>query len=200
MGFKQSMLLCKEIWELVRYHRWERFSVIPKEPAVVPVVQEFYASFRDQESRRPYDIVWETITVSGKEVRVTPREIYEFYYVPYYEYDFLGNTDLTYFKDMDMDNIERITRNNISDIEWMIRWIQEIGSIGQEFAMQNRMRISNLPLNKYRSMQFHHQSKAQGSEEEEESDDEKDEKEGDDMKQDFQEEDEDNYWAAFQSQ
>lgn len=25
MGFKPSMLFCKEIWALVWYHRWERF-------------------------------------------------------------------------------------------------------------------------------------------------------------------------------
>ncbi|MBA0816324.1 hypothetical protein Gohar_001002 [Gossypium harknessii] len=42
--FKPSMILCEDIWPLVQYHS--------KDSAVVLVVQEFYASFRDQEPRR----------------------------------------------------------------------------------------------------------------------------------------------------
>ncbi|MFQ6642652.1 hypothetical protein Gotur_017854 [Gossypium turneri] len=34
---------------------------------MILVVLEIYASFRDQESRRPYDAIWETKTVRGKE-------------------------------------------------------------------------------------------------------------------------------------
>ncbi|MBA0825015.1 hypothetical protein Goarm_021640, partial [Gossypium armourianum] len=40
---------------------WEYFCVTLKEPAVILVVQEFYASFRYQDSRRLYDAVWETV-------------------------------------------------------------------------------------------------------------------------------------------
>lgn len=41
----------------------------------------------------------------GKEVHVTFREICEFYDAPYYENNFLENTNLTNFKDINMDNI-----------------------------------------------------------------------------------------------
>ncbi|MBA0602773.1 hypothetical protein Gorai_002942 [Gossypium raimondii] len=51
-GFKPSMILCEDIWPLVQYHSQECFSVTPKDSAVVVVVQELYASFRDQEPRR----------------------------------------------------------------------------------------------------------------------------------------------------
>ncbi|MBA0791072.1 hypothetical protein Gohar_015672 [Gossypium harknessii] len=61
------MALCKEIWTLVKYHRWERFCVTPKENTVIPVVQEFYASFRDQEMRKMQGEIWDTITVRGEE-------------------------------------------------------------------------------------------------------------------------------------
>ncbi|MBA0694248.1 hypothetical protein Goari_004564 [Gossypium aridum] len=60
------MVLCQEVWPLVRYHRWEHFCMIPKESAVVPIVQEFYESLRDQESKRT-EGSWETVLVRGKE-------------------------------------------------------------------------------------------------------------------------------------
>ncbi|MBA0676527.1 hypothetical protein Goari_018002 [Gossypium aridum] len=47
----------------------ERFGITIKEPIVGPIVHEFYASFRDQESRGPYDAIWEIITVRGEEGR-----------------------------------------------------------------------------------------------------------------------------------
>ncbi|MBA0729387.1 hypothetical protein Golax_020570 [Gossypium laxum] len=66
-GFEPPMILCKEIWALVRYHRWECFCVTEKENIIIPIVQEFYASFRDQESRRPFDNeIWENVTINGK--------------------------------------------------------------------------------------------------------------------------------------
>ncbi|KAH1121010.1 hypothetical protein J1N35_004170 [Gossypium stocksii] len=39
------------------------------------------------------------------EVSFTPREIYEFYDVPYYGKDFLDNTDLNTFEDIEMEDI-----------------------------------------------------------------------------------------------
>lgn len=75
----------------------------PKENIVIPVVQEFYASFKDQEMRNA--AIWETITVQGKQVHVTPKGICEFYNTPYYKNDFLENTNLTNFNDREMDNI-----------------------------------------------------------------------------------------------
>ncbi|MBA0755148.1 hypothetical protein Gogos_021862 [Gossypium gossypioides] len=46
-----STILCKKICPLVRYHRWERFWTISEDNVVVPTVQEFYTSLRDNESR-----------------------------------------------------------------------------------------------------------------------------------------------------
>ncbi|MBA0869153.1 hypothetical protein Goshw_023796 [Gossypium schwendimanii] len=59
--FDLSMILCKEIWPLVRYHRWEHFWTISKDMVVVPIVQEFYTSLRDRESRNTNDHIWDTI-------------------------------------------------------------------------------------------------------------------------------------------
>ncbi|MFQ6640956.1 hypothetical protein Gotur_014547, partial [Gossypium turneri] len=98
------MIFCKEIWPLVRYHRWEHFWTILKDSDVVSIVQEFYASLRDNESRNIEGHMWEMVPVQGKEVRVTPRIICYFYNAPNYEKDFIGETDLEYFWDIDMDN------------------------------------------------------------------------------------------------
>ncbi|MBA0643940.1 hypothetical protein Goklo_028182 [Gossypium klotzschianum] len=72
---------------------------------MVSIVQEFYASLWDKESRNIECHMWDIVPVRGKEVRVTPRIIYDFYNAPYYEKDFIDETDLEYFRDIDMDNI-----------------------------------------------------------------------------------------------
>ncbi|KAK5836336.1 hypothetical protein PVK06_012120 [Gossypium arboreum] len=86
-------------------HRWEQFCVTPKENTTILVVQEFYASFRDQDMRRLYDEIWKTVAVKGKEVQVTPQEICEFYNAPYYAKDFLDNIDLNTFRIIKKDDI-----------------------------------------------------------------------------------------------
>ncbi|MBA0754658.1 hypothetical protein Gogos_020566 [Gossypium gossypioides] len=48
---------------------------------------------------------WETIPVSGKEVLVTPRAICEFYNAPHYEFDFVEESVLEHFGDINMYNI-----------------------------------------------------------------------------------------------
>ncbi|MBA0634776.1 hypothetical protein Godav_024402 [Gossypium davidsonii] len=60
-GFDPSTVLCKEIRPFVRYHKWEHFWTIPKNHAVVLVVQEFYASLRDQESRNSEGQLWDIV-------------------------------------------------------------------------------------------------------------------------------------------
>ncbi|MBA0568688.1 hypothetical protein Golob_006161, partial [Gossypium lobatum] len=67
-GFYPSMILCKEIWPLVRYHRWKLFWTIPKDNVGVSFVQEFYASLRDQESRNTVGHMWDIVLVRRKEV------------------------------------------------------------------------------------------------------------------------------------
>ncbi|MBA0730646.1 hypothetical protein Golax_026020 [Gossypium laxum] len=84
---------------------WEHFWTIHKDITRVLVVQEFYASLQDHETRNTEGHLWESILVRGKEVRVTPRIICDFYNIPYYENDFIDETDLEYFRDIVMDNI-----------------------------------------------------------------------------------------------
>ncbi|MBA0681881.1 hypothetical protein Goari_023653 [Gossypium aridum] len=73
-GFLPLMILCKEIWSIVWYHRWEPFCLIPKENVVIPIVQEFYVALRDEETRRPHSVRWEMVTVWGKDVSFTPKK------------------------------------------------------------------------------------------------------------------------------
>ncbi|MBA0699214.1 hypothetical protein Goari_000869, partial [Gossypium aridum] len=68
--------------------------MIPKENVMVPIVQEFYASLRDHESRNTEGCMWDMVLVQGKEMRVTPRIIWDFYNAPYYENDFIDESDL----------------------------------------------------------------------------------------------------------
>ncbi|MBA0723473.1 hypothetical protein Golax_004050, partial [Gossypium laxum] len=72
---------------------------------VILVVQEFYASFRDQETRKRQGESWDTVTLRGEEVLITLREICEFYDIPYYGIDFLDNTDLNTFEDIKMEDV-----------------------------------------------------------------------------------------------
>ncbi|MBA0786484.1 hypothetical protein Gotri_025459 [Gossypium trilobum] len=74
-GFDPSMILCKEILPLVRYHRWERFWTIPKDNSLFLIVQEFYASPRYHESRNIEGHIWDTILVRRKEVQNICRDI-----------------------------------------------------------------------------------------------------------------------------
>ncbi|KAH1129586.1 hypothetical protein J1N35_000964, partial [Gossypium stocksii] len=67
--------------------------------------EEFYVSLWDQESKNAKGHIWDIVPVRGKEVRVTPRIICEFYNAPYYEKYFISETNLKYFWDIDMDNI-----------------------------------------------------------------------------------------------
>lgn len=47
----------------------------------------------------------ENDTTRGKELWVTPRVFCEFYNTPYYENEFLEESDLEYFSDNNMDNV-----------------------------------------------------------------------------------------------
>ncbi|KAH1113990.1 hypothetical protein J1N35_007368, partial [Gossypium stocksii] len=86
---------------------------------VVLVVHEFYATLRDQESGNTEGHIWDIVPVQGKEVHLTPRIIYDFYNAPYYENNFINETDLKYFRDIDMDNI--INFLNEGKGEWKYR-------------------------------------------------------------------------------
>ncbi|MBA0765354.1 hypothetical protein Gotri_014567 [Gossypium trilobum] len=82
---------------------FEKYFLKLQETVVNLVVQEFYASFRDQEIRKR--LSWDTVTVRGKEVSITPRKICEFYDVPFYSKDFLNNIDLDKLEDIDMEDV-----------------------------------------------------------------------------------------------
>ncbi|MBA0879255.1 hypothetical protein Goshw_030196 [Gossypium schwendimanii] len=57
------MILCKQICPLVRYYRWECFWTIPKDNAVVPIVQEFYTFLWDHEFGTTECHIWDTVLV-----------------------------------------------------------------------------------------------------------------------------------------
>ncbi|KAH1098215.1 hypothetical protein J1N35_015136, partial [Gossypium stocksii] len=42
---------------------------------------------------------------AGDKVQITPRIICDFYNAPFYDQDFIDETDLEYFREIDMDNI-----------------------------------------------------------------------------------------------
>ncbi|MBA0860762.1 hypothetical protein Goshw_020986, partial [Gossypium schwendimanii] len=79
--------------------------MILKENAVVPIIQEFYASLWDQEFRNTEGHMWDMVLVRGKEVRVSLQIICNIYNVLYYDNDFIDEIDLEYFPDIDMDSI-----------------------------------------------------------------------------------------------
>ncbi|KAH1032019.1 hypothetical protein J1N35_044193 [Gossypium stocksii] len=72
---------------------------------MVPIIQEFYASLWDRESRNTEGCMWDMVLVQGKEVRVTTRIFRDFYNDSYYENDFIDESNLKYFKDIYMGSI-----------------------------------------------------------------------------------------------
>ncbi|KAK5842570.1 hypothetical protein PVK06_004943 [Gossypium arboreum] len=100
MGFNLLMVL-KEIWPLVRYHRREHFWTISKDNVVVPIIQKFYASLRDQKSRNTKGRIWDMVLVWEKEVQggLNGNIAQEFarknnILVPNYTLDMFGPTNL----------------------------------------------------------------------------------------------------------
>ncbi|MBA0879828.1 hypothetical protein Goshw_029635, partial [Gossypium schwendimanii] len=79
--------------------------MILKENVVVPMAQEFYVSLRDHESRNTKGRMWDMVLVRGQKVQVTPQIICYFYNALYHKNDFIDETNLEYFKDIDMDSI-----------------------------------------------------------------------------------------------
>ncbi|MBA0553862.1 hypothetical protein Golob_013005, partial [Gossypium lobatum] len=63
--------------------------VTPTGNTVIPVVQEFYASLKDQIIRGRYGEITSEVTVQGEEVPISPSDICEFYNIPYYKKDFI---------------------------------------------------------------------------------------------------------------
>ncbi|MBA0838033.1 hypothetical protein Goarm_010131, partial [Gossypium armourianum] len=59
---------------LKRYHRWEHFRTVPKENIVIPLVQEFYAALRDEETRRPFGVMWKMVTVQDMHRAMDPSK------------------------------------------------------------------------------------------------------------------------------
>lgn len=48
---------------------------------------------------------WDIIMVQVEEVPLSPREICEFYDIPYYEKDILDSIDLNTFESIDMEDV-----------------------------------------------------------------------------------------------
>ncbi|MBA0646330.1 hypothetical protein Goklo_014303 [Gossypium klotzschianum] len=176
-GFDSSMIICKEIWPLVRYHRWEHFWTIPKDFTVVLIVQKFYTSLRDHESRNTDDHIRDIVSMRGIKVKVTPRIICDFYNAQFYDQDFIDETDLEYFRDINMDKIINYLTEGRE--EWKYRL--ESGSIFQEFARQNNIRVLNYTPDMFGATPFDKEKGEHESEEEGERDgsDEMNDKEDD---------------------
>ncbi|MBA0851102.1 hypothetical protein Goshw_013169 [Gossypium schwendimanii] len=118
--------------------------------------------------------------VRGKKVHVTPRDICKFYNALYYENDFLENTDLTKFNDIDMDNIVKYLTEERGN---------ELGFLGVCIAKQYDN--TEFTAKKIGPMTSHQSFKEQESEEGEGSYDEKAKEKEDEMEQDSQKEEED---------
>ncbi|MBA0553934.1 hypothetical protein Golob_013073, partial [Gossypium lobatum] len=175
-AFDPLMVLCKEIWPLVRYHKWEHFLMIPKNNVVVPIIQEFYASLHDQESRNIEGRMWDMN-------------------------DFIDEIDLEYFRDMDMDICkvvsqtnkdwnkrqqdmtttltlsQRLTQaqqdigeNSHPKLDWMIQWMQELGPIFKEFMRQNNIWVPNYTLDMFELANMEHGEEVHNIKEDEEDD------------------------------
>lgn len=64
--------------DLVRYHQWEQFCT-PTGNVVVPTVQEFFASLKNDMIKRGTS---RKVIVRGKEIPILLEDIYEYYNVP----------------------------------------------------------------------------------------------------------------------
>ncbi|KAK5839909.1 hypothetical protein PVK06_008763 [Gossypium arboreum] len=65
-------------------HKWENFGKHPSEPMYILVVQEFYASLKEYEAKRPLGEPWSYVTVRGKEILILSQKNFRFYEVPFY--------------------------------------------------------------------------------------------------------------------
>ncbi|MBA0711147.1 hypothetical protein Golax_010365 [Gossypium laxum] len=157
---------------------------------VILVVKEFYASFRDQEMRKRQCESWDTITMRGEEVSITLKEICEFYDIPYYGKDFLNNTDLNTFEDIEMEDVinyltqgrvslkwnnqlkahKGASGNNEEKLDGMIKWMQGIGLVLQEFTQLNGLRAPNYLPNMFDPSQTHQRTKEEDATSEDEDD------------------------------
>ncbi|KAK5842507.1 hypothetical protein PVK06_004874 [Gossypium arboreum] len=66
-------------------------------------------------------------------------------------------------------------------MKWMIRWMQEMNPVLQEFARQNNMKVSNSSLDMFRPRHGYHEVEEQRSDKREESEDNECEEEGNKM-------------------
>ncbi|MBA0670514.1 hypothetical protein Goklo_025194 [Gossypium klotzschianum] len=135
-GFAPSMILCKEIWPLVRNTEGHMWDIVP---------------------------------VRGKEVQVTPQIICDFYNAPYYEKDFIDETNLEYFWDISMDNII-----NFLMLIPFTQWMQESEPIFQAFARQNNILVPGYTLDMFGPTNLEQEEEMH--EREEEGEDEKDDR------------------------
>ncbi|MBA0789647.1 hypothetical protein Gotri_028142 [Gossypium trilobum] len=168
----------------------EWYDRVPKDIVVVLVIQEFYASLLDQESRNTEGHMWEIVLVCGKEVQVTPQIICDFYNAPHYEKDFINEIDLEYFRDIDRDNIIKEWNKHQKETTATPASSQrKAKSTAQqeEFARQKNIRVPNYTLNMFGSTQPKQEEKAH-EREEKGKDEEEEEEEGDD-EMDFEEDD-----------
>ncbi|MBA0579266.1 hypothetical protein Gorai_021527 [Gossypium raimondii] len=109
-GFDQAPSLGCEVWDLVQFHRWKNFYLLPKVPTVIPVVMEFYSNLKFGERDRVY--------VKNLEVDIFHTKICEYHGVPFYENDDIELLDLTHYRDVDIE-LHPFNKNKEKDEEEM---------------------------------------------------------------------------------
>ncbi|KAH1091488.1 hypothetical protein J1N35_018745 [Gossypium stocksii] len=57
-GFVFPMGGGSNVWEIMHAHKWENFGKHPSELACIPIVQEFYASLKEYDAKRPLGEPW----------------------------------------------------------------------------------------------------------------------------------------------
>ncbi|MBA0605427.1 hypothetical protein Godav_018008 [Gossypium davidsonii] len=148
------MVLYKEIWSLVRYHRWERFYVTSKKNVVIPLVQEFYDALRDEETGRPNSVRWNTIIVRVTTVcrreKVPMKENEEFMWPTK---SVIGDSLYT---QKEMMRARKMSGSTNAKLNGMIRWIQETRPVLQEFARINGLQAPNYPPDIFSSIPTQH--------------------------------------------
>ncbi|KAH1122216.1 hypothetical protein J1N35_005376 [Gossypium stocksii] len=96
-GFDPSTSYCKKVWDLVCFHRWMNFALVPTTPIVIPVILEFYSNLNFFEKHKVF--------VRNKKVDISSHVVSDYYGVPYYESDELSTLDLDKFNNINIDTI-----------------------------------------------------------------------------------------------
>ncbi|KAK5812415.1 hypothetical protein PVK06_027845 [Gossypium arboreum] len=97
-GVDPSFNLNDGIWDLVQANLWTDFCLTPKDLMIVSVVYKFYASLKGRENNMVPDVEYQNVTIQGKEVPITHRDICTFYNPSYYVSIAIDELDIYYLE------------------------------------------------------------------------------------------------------